>query len=175
MSNVLAFKPRAEVEPSTFETAWKLLPDTMRRRSQAKVKTEAIWNREAKRLGGQEELLQRLKTYLRDDKDLPRSGGPGFHILLQTGRLDHWVPMQQVPSFIDAFPHPGARRAVQDEKGEAFCRSYLDPCMIDGTTLVARTDYAIGKLREVGQILKQHGFTGVRKIRTEAKSPVGNV
>lgn len=159
------------MEPSTFETAWKLLPDTMRRRSQAKAKTEAAWNREAKRLGGHEELLQRLKTYLRDDKDLPRSGGPGFHILLTTGRLDHWVPMQQTPAFIDQFPNPGARRAVQDLKGEAFCRSYLDPCEIEGTTLIARTSTAIDKLREVGPVLKQHGYTGVRP---KAKNVVGN-
>lgn len=165
MSNVVAFKPRMEVEPSTFEDAWKLLPDTMRRRSQSKAKTEAAWNREAQRLGGQEELLQRLKTYLRDDKDLPRSGGPGFHILLTTGRLDHWVPMQQTPAFIPAFPHPGARRAIQEARGEAFCRSYLDPCEVEGTTIIARTDYAIDKLREVGPMLKEHGFTGVRRKR----------
>lgn len=165
MGSVVAFKPREEVEPSTFEAAWKLLPDTMRRRSQSKARTVAAWNREAQRLGGQEELLQRLKTYLRDDKDLPRSGGPGFHILLQSGRLDHWVPMQQTPAFMDAFPHPGARRSVMEARGEAFCRSYLDPCEIEGTTLIARTDFAIAKLREVGPALKAHGFTGVKKRR----------
>jgi hypothetical protein len=167
VGNVLAFRrapePEPELERATFDVAWGLLTDVMRRRSEAKAKCEALWNREAKRLNGQEDLLARLKTYLRDDKDIPRTGGPGLQVLLRTGRLDHWQPMQQTPRLMPAFDNKEARQAVAAYKGEGFCRSYLDPCRIEGTTLVVRTDIAIRQLREVAVILKGYGFTGMRK------------
>ena len=63
------------------------LPETMKRRSESKAKCEVLWTRESKRLGGQLVLLAKLKTYLRDDKDLPKSGGPGLQVLMRSGRL----------------------------------------------------------------------------------------
>ena len=60
---------------------------------------------------------------------------------------------------------PGPKHPFPDcgSKGEAFCRSYLDRCTVEGTTLIVATDYAIGKLREVANIMKARGFTGMRK------------
>ena len=173
MSNVLAFKPRAEdpapeLERATFDVAWRELTDTMRRRSEAKAKCQALWNREAKRLGGQEDLLGRLRTYLRDDRDIVKTGGPGLQVLLRAGRLEHWAPMQQQPRLHEMFPHTEARAAVAKIFGEGFCRSYLDPCEVSGTTIIARTDIAIKKLREAGVALKTHGFTGVKRSPVNA-------
>ena len=39
-------------------------------------------------------LLLRLRTYLRDSPDLKRTGGPGLQVLLRSGKLEHWTPMQ---------------------------------------------------------------------------------
>jgi hypothetical protein len=168
MSNVIALRqsPSRELEPATFDNAWRLLTDVMRRRSDAKAKCEVLWNREAKRLDGQEDLLARLRTYLRDDKDIPRTGGPGLQVLLRTGRLDHWVPMAQEPRLLEPFANAEIRDAVSSLAGEAFCRSYLDPCTVDGKTLIVRTDTAIRRLSEtpgVKAIFKDHGFTGMRR------------
>ena len=164
MSNVVAFRqPAEEIEPSTFDAAWHALTDTMRRRSEAKAKCEALWNREAKRLSGHVDLLARLRTYLRDDKDIPRTGGPGLQVVLRAGRLEHWTPMASEPRSVPPFANQIARAAVAAYRGEAFCRSYLDRCAVDGSTLVVPTEQSIIKLREVGVILKAHGFTGMRR------------
>jgi hypothetical protein len=173
MSNVVPIRaPQREVQADTFADAWLLLTDTMRRRSEAKAKCEALWNREARRLDGHDDLLARLRTYLRDDKDVVRTGGPGFHILLKTGRLDHWAPMQPGGLATGFFPHVEARLAVLRAKGEGFCGSYLDPCLIDGTKLVVRTKFAAKKLVEVANILKSHGFTGMKIAKREGQTDV---
>lgn len=163
MSNVVQLHPRTEIEPSTFASAWSMLTDTMRRRSEAKARCEALWNREAKRLNGQEDLLLRLRVYLRDDRDLARSGGPGLQVLLRQGRLEHWTPLQLDAPSVEPFSNAALRAQVAREKGEAFCRSYLDRCRIEGTTLLVATLYAVDKLREVAPIMKAHGLTGMRK------------
>jgi hypothetical protein len=172
MTNVVQLRrPIAEIEPSTFATAWSALPDTMRQRSEKKATVETLWDREAKRLNGQEDLLCRLRTYLRDCKDIARTGGPGLQVLLRAGRLEHWAPMQQTPLFAVKFENAAARDQVAAYKGEAFCRSYLDPCRVEGTTLLVRTDIAIKHLREVGAILKTHGFTGMKKMVEKTPKP----
>lgn len=166
MSNVVPLRqPQTEVEPSTFESAWRMLPETMRKRSDSKAKCMALWDRTAKRLNGQEDLLARLRTYLRDDRDLPKSGGPGLQVLLRAGRLDHWTPTVQTPTVVIPFADDALRAAIVSKAGEAFARSYLDRCRIEGTTLVTATEFAVGKLLEHRAIFKAFGLTGIRKAR----------
>lgn len=152
-------------EPSTFEDAWKALPQTMRVRSEKKATCDALWAREAKRLSGEQDLLQRLKTYLRDSPDIKRTGGPGLQVLLRAGKLEHWTPMQDAPLAPDVtkFPHQEIRRTLAKQEGEGWVRSYLDPCVIDGTTLIVRTGMAVDKLKAHGALFKAHGFSGMRK------------
>lgn len=156
-------KVSEEIESSTFQAAWSLLPDTMRRRSEGRQKCIVLWDREAKRLGGQMVLLAKLKTYLRDDRDVSRSGGPGLQVLMRSGRLEHWVETVSDPRTVAPFAHEELRKAISAIKGEAFCRSYLDRCTVDGTTLIVATSYAMDRLREVSAIMKARGFTGMRK------------
>lgn len=175
MTNVVQLRrPAQEIEPSSFAQAWTELPATMRQRSEKKATVERLWDAEAKRLGGQTDLLMRLRTFLRDSKDIPRTGGPGLQVLLRSGRLEHWVPMQQTPRIVSSFPNDVARSAVAQVRGEAFCRSYLDPCQVDGTTLLVRTDIAIKALREVGHVLKAHGYSGMRKAGDKV-SQIGTI
>ncbi len=152
-----------EIEPSTFQAAWSLLPETMKRRSESKAKCQPLWDREARRLGGQLVLLAKLKTYLRDDKDLPKSGGPGLQVLMRAGRLEHWVETITDARPVEPFSDASLRAQIAALKGEAFCRSYLDRCTVEGSTLIVATDYAIGKLREVGAVFRVAGFTGMRR------------
>lgn len=167
MSNVVAFRrPDDEIEPDTFEPAWRMLPDAMRRRSESKAKCHSLWDREAARLSGQEDLLARLRTYLRDDKDIPRTGGPGLQVVLRAGRLEHWVPMSQNPRTVPPFEDAEVRAAIVQSlgnRGEAFCRSYLDRCRRDGPILYVPTETAMIKLRDVAHIMKSHGYVSMRK------------
>lgn len=152
-------------EPSTFEDAWKALPATMRSRSDKKAACELLWRREAKRLGGERMLLLRLRTYLRDSPDLKRTGGPGLQVLLRSGKLEHWTPMHDVPLAPDItkFPITEIRQALVRIEGDGWVRSYLDPCVIDGTTLIVRTGMAVDKLKVHGALFKANGFSGMRK------------
>lgn len=175
MSNVVQLRlPAQELEPATFANAWAMLPDTMKRRSDSKARCEALWNREAKRLSGQEDLLARLRTYLRDDRDLPKSGGPGLQVLLRQGRLEHWVAMQQDVRTVEPFPMAELRAQVAAQKGEAFCRSYLDRCQVDGTSLLVGTHYAMDKLIELRALFKSHGLTGMRHARDVERGRSGS-
>ncbi len=167
MGNVVALRrPVEELEPATFDAAWGLLPETMRRRSESRAKCRVLWDREAKRLGGQLSLLARLKTYLRDDRDLVKSGGPGLQVLMRQGRLEHWVETVSEANPVEPFPMAGLRAEVAAQRGEAFCRSYLDRCSVETSkslVLIVPTHYAIDKLKEVGATMKAHGITGMRK------------
>jgi hypothetical protein len=167
VSNVVRLRqPSTELEPSTFLAAWALLPETMRRRSESRAKCEVLWDREAKRLGGQLSLLARLKTYLRDDRDLAKSGGPGLQVLMRQGRLEHWVETVSEVNPVEPFANAELRAAVAAQKGEAFCRSYLDRCTQEPALigiLIVPTHFAMDKLKELAPIFKAHGFTGMRK------------
>jgi len=164
MGNVVQLR-QPELEPATFDAAWGLLPETMKRRSESKAKCKVLWDRESKRLGGQLSLLGKLKTYLRDDRDLVKSGGPGLQVLMRQGRLEHWVETVTDARTVEPFSNADLRAAVVAAKGEAFARSYLDRCSCEGTTLIVATHFAAGKLREVGAIMKAAGFTGMRHAR----------
>lgn len=151
--------------PDTFADAWSALPATMRARSDKKAICERLWIAEAKRLNGERDLLQRLRTYLRDSPDIKRTGGPGLQVLLRSGKLEHWVPMSDSPDAIleDRFPIVEIRQALVRAESENWAKSYLDPCVIDGTTLIVRTGMAVDKLKAHGALFKAHGFTGLRK------------
>lgn len=110
-------------------------------------------------------LLLRLRTYLRDSPDLKRTGGPGLQVLLRSGKLEHWTPMQDAPLAPDItkFPITEIRQALVRMEGDGWVKSYLDPCVIDGTTLIVRTGMAVDKLKAHGALFKAHGFSGMRK------------
>ena len=152
-------------ETSTFSEAWSALPKTMRERSDKKAICERLWLSEARRLHGEKDLLQRLRTYLRDAPDLKRTGGPGLQVLLRSGKLEHWMPMHDAPMAPDVrrFENVELRQALVRIEGEPWVRSYLDPCDITGTTLIVRTGMAVDKLKAHGALFKAHGFTGLRR------------
>ena len=164
MTNVLAF-PTPEV--NAFAEAWSLITPQMRKRSEAKDKVKRLWDQEAKRLYGQADLLERLRSYLKTDKDLPRSGGPALNRLLTSGRLEHYEPLEALceePGMSgERFPNEAVRNALLRRCGPEWVASYLDPCSIDGTSIVTRTDYAARKLLEHRQVFKMAGFTGIKK------------
>ena len=95
--------PRPAVRPSqskgwqadqAFARAWDACTDAMRRRSDARAKTWPAWKRAAEAAGGSDALVRALGRYLREDPDVQRTGGPGFHRWLADGTWDHWLGPQ---------------------------------------------------------------------------------
>lgn len=169
MGAVLNF-PTAAVQ-SSFEDAWSLLPISMRTRSLSRAKLKPIWDRHAKALGGQDRLLGALRAYLKGDKDLPKSGGPGLQVWLMAERYDHWLEGENSVVFVapddkPAFPDKRIRDAVLASQGLPFVISYLDPCqLVDGPLgplLQPKTDYARKKLMEHAKLFKSLGLYGIR-------------
>lgn len=163
MNNVvLLHPPRVKATGSpAFDEAWELLPKEARTRSSRKTSYPA-WVRACTDVG-EDALLRAVKRYIREDKDHKREcGAPGFHRWLAWARYEHWLEAPQL-SVVETptFDNPAVRKAVEAAKGADYCRAYLDRCRTDGTRLVVATETAAIKLREVGQIMKAHGYTGM--------------
>jgi len=166
--NVIAFP---SPDRNTFDDAWALLTPLMKRRSDGKTKLRELWNREAKRLGGQSELLDRLKRYIAASEEIRRKGGvwgePALQVILRSQRLENYEAEQTLVNaeggLVNAFPNEAVRSALLRRCGAEWIASYLDPCSIDGTSVVARTDYAVKKLLEHREVFKMAGFTGIKK------------
>lgn len=169
MGSVVALRPRqrlrgAPLASPAFEEAWLAYPEAGRLRSSRK---EALpeWLKAAAEIG-EDTLAGAVKRYASEDKDHRKDhGAPGFHRWLKWGRYEHWLPKAPVVGIGQIFQNALARAAVIKAKDVDFCGAYLDPCTIEGTTVVARTTIAMNRLKEVGSILKAHGFTGMRRIR----------
>lgn len=125
---------------STFDVAWTLLPVLMRKRSDGKSKLKALWDSHAKRVGP-DELLGALGRYLKEDKDLPRTGGPGLQVWLRACKYESWMQDEEMAESIVQMPtieFPDAKLRAsfhlrfQDDKA----RRWLDRCTMDGDTLV---------------------------------------
>ena len=87
-----ASQPRGWAADLAFVEAWGACTDPMRRRSNNREKTWAAWKRAAVMAGGGQVLIQALRRYLREDPDVQRTGGPGFHVWLSDGAWEHWLP-----------------------------------------------------------------------------------
>ena len=157
-----------KLEPNRFLEAWELLPSTMKTRSLSRAKLRPIWDQHARRLGGQEALLAALQAYLKGDKDLPKSGGPGLQVWLRAEKYDHWcetgnsvvVPVSDDrPRFAEPF-----RSALVASCGGGWVISYVDQCSLDGTVLVvpAGKHTALSKIRENARQMREAGLTAVR-------------
>lgn len=73
-----------------FIAAWDLCTPEMRRRSHSREITFGHWKRQAA-IAGPGALTPALEAYLRQDPDVKRTGGPGFHIWLKDGTWEHWT------------------------------------------------------------------------------------
>jgi len=158
---------------SNFDDAWAILPQTMRTRSFSRDKLRPLWASHAKKIGGFDVLLSRLKAYLAGDKDLPRSGGPGLQKWLSDQRYDHWGDDASCSLFAVSeetqrvkFENAEIRAKIVLALGEAFVRSYIDQCgLLDegsGPILLVKSSTAASRLREKGQELKALGLYGIR-------------
>jgi hypothetical protein len=165
--NVVQF-PTASVV-STFEDAWSLIPASMKTRSLSRAKLKPIWDRHAKTAGGQDVLIGALRAYLKGDKDLPKSGGPGLQVWLNQGKYDHWIEAGN--SVVEAeglpdrptFPDEAIRASVVASCGLGWVVSYLDPCELHSDGFITpKTGFALGKLRENARELKAAGIMGIR-------------
>lgn len=171
MSAQLIDFPTASVQ-SSFEDAWSLLPSSMKTRSLSRAKLKPIWDRHAKQAGGQDVLLGALRAYLKGDKDLPKSGGPGLQVWLNNGKYDHWIESgNSVVADVSqddeiGFPDRAIRDHCIKALGLAWVKSYLDPCEMvpgpHGPLIVPKTGYARTKLEEQKHILKAAGLYGMR-------------
>ena len=85
-------KTKGFAADQTFAEAWGACTDVMRRRSNSREKTLAAWKRAAATAGGGQVLVEALRRYLREDPDVQRTGGPGFHRWLGDGTWEHWLP-----------------------------------------------------------------------------------
>lgn len=169
MGAVLKFP---EPERSTFEEAWSITPDTMRKRSESKDRTAKRWSIHAKRCGGHTALLGALRAYLKSDKDLIKSGGPGLSVWLNQERYQHWTDatvVEEMAVVVSGFPDAAIRQACVERMGLTWVLSYLDPSELDGTTLVVRTETAIQRMKEHGPFLKSLGLTGMRKRKIKVE------
>ena len=170
MSNVVQLRPKQKAMASpAFDEAWTALPVEARTRSSRKEAYPA-WVKAASDVG-EEALLRAVRRYVREDKDHKREcGAPGFHRWLRWGRYEHWIetPQLTVVSDTPRFDREDVRQAVILAKGEGFCGAYLDRARSDGSRIVVATETAAIKLREVGQIMKAFGYTGMVVERKSA-------
>lgn len=152
----------------TFDSAWAALPTTMRTRSWSRAKLRPLWALHAKRCGGHDKLEAAIRAYLKGDKDLPKSGGPGLQVWLHNEKYDHWIT--EGSSIIAAvmegddlprFPQP-FRAALVASCGEAWVVSYIDRAKLDGTVLVVASPTAASRIREKGLAMKEAGLTALR-------------
>lgn len=159
-----------KLEANRFLDAWALLPATMKTRSDSRAKLRPLWDSHAKRLGGQDVLLGALRAYLKGDKDLPKSGGPGLQVWLRAERYDHWLEAENSvviqdddrPKLCEPF-----RSRLVELCGEGWVISYVDMCNLDGTVLVVPEGKltAMAKIRENARQMKAAGLTAVRLAR----------
>lgn len=91
-------KPVADATMCLFEEAWSACTPTMRKRSWSKEKTQGLWRSSARKALGEPQLLGALKRYLRDDPDVGRTGGPGFHLWLRDGKWEQHIPRPEPPA-----------------------------------------------------------------------------
>ena len=167
MLNVVPF-PTASVV-SSFDQAWAAIPASMKTRSLSRAKLKPIWDRHAKAVGGQDVLIAALRAYLKGDKDLPKSGGPGLQVWLNQGKYDHWLEAGN--SVVEAdpasdrgtFPDRAIRASVVASCGLGWVVSYLDPCELHPDRFITpKTAFALGKLKEKARELKAAGVAGIR-------------
>lgn len=171
MAAVLRLVETAEIvnlEENRFLDGWALLPDSMKKRSESRAKCRKLWDDHARRCGGQEALLGALRAYLKGDKDLPKSGGPGLQVWLRAERYDHWLvdPSDSKPDPTrQSAPEPIRSRIVATQ-GPEWVSSYLDPCTFheDGY-ITPLTKLALAKLEDksIRHILKSAGIAGIRR------------
>jgi hypothetical protein len=161
MTNVVRvnFRP----EPSTFDEAWALVPASMRKRCKRLSVLREAWDRHARDFG-QTALLGALRAYV-TDKDFDRHGGQALDRWLAGGRYEHFTPATPRPIAAKFFDD-NIRSAVVAAAGDDFAAVYLDPCVVEGTTLIARTQVAVDRLLQHRALFKSLGFTGVRKATT---------
>lgn len=166
-AQVLSF-PQSAV--STFDEAWRVLPQTMKTRSESRRKLAPLWNDHARRIGGHDVLLAALQAYLKGDKDLPKSGGPGLQVWLRAERYDHWLEGPSCSVFAEPegedrvqFPEP-FRTALVQSCGEGWVRSYIDQCSLEGTVLIVPEGKhtAASRIREKARDMKAAGLTALR-------------
>lgn len=155
-------------ERSRFTEAWALREGQMKKRGEGVDKTKTLWDRAAKRCGGQDVLLSAFKRYLREEKE-PTCGRPGLSVWLHQQRYDHWIESSSTDCLggperqRKASPEP-IRSTVAGLLGEDWTRSYLDPCTFhDDGYITPATDYGKKKLIEKAAILKAAGVMGLRK------------
>lgn len=99
----------------TFTAAWNACTDTMRKRSESREKTWPVWRVAAAKAGGAEGLLSALLGYLRNDEDVKRTGGPGFHLWLKEGRWEHWLGGEGGSSAFDLASYDAERARLTAE------------------------------------------------------------
>lgn len=167
MSAQLFQFPVAAVQ-NTFEDGWAILPTTMKTRSLSRAKLRPIWDAAAKRVGGHDILLSALQSYLKGDKDLPKSGGPALDRWLKNEKYDHWlvegssvVVAQMNGEQAPRFPEP-FRASLVASCGETWVVSYIDRFKLDGTVLVVSSKTAASRIREKADAMKVAGLTALR-------------
>lgn len=84
-------KKDANASCGRFAEAWKLCTPMMRKRSLSQEKTEPHWRLSATKTEGEDVLIACLRRYLREDPDVGRTGGPGFHLWLRDETWAHYL------------------------------------------------------------------------------------
>ena len=161
-------KPKAEkawMKDRLFGEAWTACTDAMRARSAAREKTWPAWARAAIAAGGPDRLLTALKAYVASDKDVERTGGPGFHRWLQDGKWQHWLPSAEAAGagVVTWLGPPELRASAAALKGEPWCISYLDRCGwrdLPDRALIPPNAFMARVIRsEIGDLLARSNIT----------------
>lgn len=144
-------RPKPWEGDEAFAAFWSASTDQGRKRtSRALVWPE--WRRALKSASGPD-LAAAMVRYVAGDEDAKRTGGPGLHLWLKAGRYEHWLTGAADPAALPAatFNGPALLRAsVVELLGEAFARTWIDPCRWDAAerTLVARNAFGAAKLND---------------------------
>lgn len=138
----------------SFERAFAAYPESGRAAT-TPAKARDAWMSAAKDVGP-ERLVSAVESFARSD--FAKEGGgrrvPSFHRWLSEARYTAFLSAASQSQF--AGPDE-LRRAVLAEKGEGWCKAYLDPCgWVPDRGLIPRTGTAAEKLaREIPHILKR--------------------
>lgn len=87
-------KKDANASCGRFEEAWKLCTPMMRRRSLSMDKTRPFWIASVAKIDGEDAMIGAVRRYLREDPDVGRTGGPGFHLWLKDETWAHYLPAE---------------------------------------------------------------------------------
>lgn len=161
-ANVVQLRPPGYRFDEAWDARWN------KQRGEGREATQKLWRKLAAKWGD-DALIEAMRAFKANDKDLQRTGGPGLSVWLNQGRFENWfltaAETELAGSFV-SFPNVAVWTAAVEALGLPFCRSYLAPygwCEETSRLIVPRARLtAIERLKENARQLKACGVMGLK-------------